>query len=106
MDVFSDQNFSENTDLVSALVNPSTDPIFDIETTKSTDIEPEFDTVYVKTLGCKVNTFDSHAIENQFKAVGFRLVDDLCVSRRCLKTSASSGILPKTHRDTESKTIS
>lgn len=34
------------------------------------------DTVYVKTLGCKVNTFDSHAIENQFKAVGFRLVDD------------------------------
>lgn len=32
--------------------------------------------IYVKTLGCKVNTFDSHAIENQFKAVGYELVDD------------------------------
>ncbi len=34
------------------------------------------ETIYVKTLGCKVNTFDSHAIENQFKAVGYQLVDD------------------------------
>ncbi len=32
--------------------------------------------IYVKTLGCKVNTFDSHAIENQFKAAGYELVDD------------------------------
>ncbi len=32
--------------------------------------------IYVKTLGCKVNTFDSHAIENQFKAIGYELVDD------------------------------
>lgn len=32
--------------------------------------------IFVKTLGCKVNTFDSHAIENQFKAIGYELVDD------------------------------
>lgn len=31
------------------------------------------DSVYIKTLGCKVNTFDSHALENQFKAAGFQL---------------------------------
>ena len=31
--------------------------------------------IYIKTLGCKVNTFDSHALENQFKAKGFALVD-------------------------------
>jgi len=33
-------------------------------------------TVYVKTLGCKVNSYDSHALENQFKALGYELVDD------------------------------
>lgn len=33
-------------------------------------------TVYVKTLGCKVNSYDSHAIENQFKALGYDLVDN------------------------------
>lgn len=33
-------------------------------------------TVYVKTLGCKVNTYDSHALETQFKALGYDLVDD------------------------------
>jgi threonylcarbamoyladenosine tRNA methylthiotransferase MtaB len=32
--------------------------------------------IFVKTLGCKVNTFDSHAIENQFKSVGYELVSD------------------------------
>ncbi len=32
-------------------------------------------TVYVKTLGCKVNTYDTHALENQFKALGYQLVD-------------------------------
>ncbi len=32
-------------------------------------------TVYVKTLGCKVNSYDTHAIENQFKALGYELVD-------------------------------
>lgn len=32
--------------------------------------------VFVKTLGCKVNTFDSHALENQFKGVGYELVSD------------------------------
>jgi threonylcarbamoyladenosine tRNA methylthiotransferase MtaB len=31
--------------------------------------------VYVKTLGCKVNTYDTHAIETQFKALGYELVD-------------------------------
>ncbi|MFK7872606.1 MAG: tRNA (N(6)-L-threonylcarbamoyladenosine(37)-C(2))-methylthiotransferase MtaB [Oligoflexales bacterium] len=31
--------------------------------------------VYVKTLGCKVNSFDSHAIENQFQALGWELRD-------------------------------
>lgn len=33
-------------------------------------------TVYVKTLGCKVNTYDSHALETQFKALGYDLVAD------------------------------
>ncbi len=32
--------------------------------------------VYVKTLGCKVNTFDGHALENQFRARGYELVSD------------------------------
>lgn len=32
--------------------------------------------VYVKTLGCKVNAFDSHALENQFRARGFELIHD------------------------------
>jgi threonylcarbamoyladenosine tRNA methylthiotransferase MtaB len=32
--------------------------------------------VYVKTLGCKVNTFDGHALENQFKAKGYALTTD------------------------------
>jgi threonylcarbamoyladenosine tRNA methylthiotransferase MtaB len=30
--------------------------------------------VYVKTLGCKVNTFDSHALANQFQSRGFELL--------------------------------
>jgi threonylcarbamoyladenosine tRNA methylthiotransferase MtaB len=33
-------------------------------------------TVYIKTLGCKVNTFDSHALENQFRALGWHLVSE------------------------------
>lgn len=32
--------------------------------------------VYVKTLGCKVNTFDGHVLENQFAAVGYELAGD------------------------------
>lgn len=32
--------------------------------------------VYIKTLGCKVNTYDTHALENQFKNQGYQLVDD------------------------------
>jgi threonylcarbamoyladenosine tRNA methylthiotransferase MtaB len=31
--------------------------------------------VYVKTMGCKVNTYDSHALENQFEASGYQLAD-------------------------------
>lgn len=47
--------------------------------------------IYVKTLGCKVNTFDSHAIENQFKAIGCELVDtpegaDIAVVNTCSVT--------------------
>ncbi len=30
--------------------------------------------VYVKTLGCKVNSFDGHALENQFRARGYELL--------------------------------
>lgn len=48
--------------------------------------------VYVKTLGCKVNTFDSHAIENQFVAHGFVSVAnseeaDVTVVNTCSVTS-------------------
>ena len=32
-------------------------------------------TVYVKTLGCKVNTYDSRALENQLQELGYRIVD-------------------------------
>jgi threonylcarbamoyladenosine tRNA methylthiotransferase MtaB len=32
--------------------------------------------VYVKTLGCKVNTFDSHAIENQLTGAGWTLTQE------------------------------
>ena len=32
--------------------------------------------VFIKTLGCKVNTYDTHALENQFKSIGYTLVDD------------------------------
>lgn len=33
------------------------------------------DSVFIKTLGCKVNTYDSHALENQFRKSGYRIVD-------------------------------
>lgn len=33
-------------------------------------------TVFIKTLGCKVNTYDSHALENQFKSCGYQVVDE------------------------------
>ena len=32
--------------------------------------------VFVKTLGCKVNTYDTHALENEFKRKGFDIVND------------------------------
>lgn len=48
--------------------------------------------VYVKTLGCKVNTFDSHALENQFKALGYHLADsaadaDITILNTCSVTA-------------------
>ncbi len=30
--------------------------------------------VYIKTLGCKVNTFDSRVLENQFRAKGYEII--------------------------------
>ena len=50
--------------------------------------------VYVKTLGCKVNTFDSHALENQFKKSGYKLVNqaeqaDITVINTCSVTSVA-----------------
>lgn len=35
------------------------------------------ESVYIKTLGCKVNTYDSHALAHQLKAHGYRVADDL-----------------------------
>ena len=32
--------------------------------------------VYVKTLGCKANTYDTHALENEFKRKGYDVVND------------------------------
>ena len=48
--------------------------------------------VYVKTLGCKVNTFDGHALENQFRARGFDLATaaedaDVTVVNTCSVTA-------------------
>ncbi len=47
--------------------------------------------VYVKTLGCKVNTFDSHALANQFRDKGYHLTDsaedaDVTVVNTCSVT--------------------
>ena len=48
--------------------------------------------VYVKTLGCKVNAFDSHALVNQFAAKGFALAEspeaaDVTVVNTCSVTA-------------------
>ncbi|NDE13798.1 tRNA (N(6)-L-threonylcarbamoyladenosine(37)-C(2))-methylthiotransferase MtaB [bacterium] len=50
--------------------------------------------VFIKTLGCKVNTFDGHAIGNQFRAKGYTVVDspeqaDVTVLNTCSVTSAA-----------------
>lgn len=47
--------------------------------------------LYIKTLGCKVNTYDTHALENQFKALGYETVDtpefaDVSVLNTCSVT--------------------
>jgi len=34
------------------------------------------ESVYIKTLGCKVNTYDSHALENQFRKSGYRIAQN------------------------------
>jgi threonylcarbamoyladenosine tRNA methylthiotransferase MtaB len=48
--------------------------------------------VFVKTLGCKVNTFDSHALENQFREAACTIVDspeaaDISVVNTCSVTN-------------------
>lgn len=50
--------------------------------------------VYVKTLGCKVNTYDSKALENQFAKNGFAIVQspqqaDIQVINTCSVTKAA-----------------
>ncbi|RZA19967.1 MAG: tRNA (N(6)-L-threonylcarbamoyladenosine(37)-C(2))-methylthiotransferase MtaB [Proteobacteria bacterium] len=47
--------------------------------------------LYIKTLGCKVNTYDTHALENQFKALGYDTVEtpdlaDVSVLNTCSVT--------------------
>lgn len=32
--------------------------------------------IYIKTLGCKVNSFDSRVLENQFRAKGYEILND------------------------------
>ena len=51
-------------------------------------------TVFIKTLGCKVNTFDGNAIGNQFRAKGYTIVEhaseaDITVLNTCSVTSAA-----------------
>lgn len=48
--------------------------------------------VYVKTLGCKVNTFDGHVLENQFQEKGYQLAQspvgaDVTVVNTCSVTA-------------------
>lgn len=48
--------------------------------------------VYVKTLGCKVNAFDGHVLENQFRTEGYELVTgaqgaDVTVVNTCSVTA-------------------
>lgn len=48
--------------------------------------------VFIQTLGCKVNTFDSHALENQFITAGYTIVDspessDINVINSCSVTA-------------------
>lgn len=48
--------------------------------------------VYIKTLGCKVNTYDSNLLETQFKSLGYELVDnaeaaDVTVVNTCSVTA-------------------
>lgn len=50
--------------------------------------------IYIKTLGCKVNTYDSNALENQFQASGHVLVDephhaDVVVINSCSVTATA-----------------
>lgn len=50
--------------------------------------------VFIKSMGCKVNTFDGNAIGNQFRAQGYTLVDspgdaNITVLNTCSVTSAA-----------------
>ena len=80
MNTLSEPTNGENLPLNILQVMPSTDQNLEATTLKpltpTAGKNPARETVFVKTLGCKVNTFDSHAIENQFKAIGYELVDD------------------------------
>ena len=53
-----------------------------------------FSTVYIKTLGCKVNSFDSDVIEHQFRTKGYRMVSsvadaDVTIINTCSVTRAA-----------------
>ena len=61
---------------------------------KTTSTDHSNQTVFIKTLGCKVNTFDGNAISNQFRAKGYAIVDsadgaDITVLNTCSVTSAA-----------------
>lgn len=48
--------------------------------------------IFIKTLGCKVNSYDSHALENQFRAQGFAISEaqtdaDITVINTCSVTA-------------------
>ncbi|MEZ4743456.1 MAG: hypothetical protein R3B45_13590 [Bdellovibrionota bacterium] len=64
--------------------------------------------VYIKTLGCKVNTYDTRAIENQFISKGYAIVDqphlsDVNVINSCSVTNAAEKearyLLRRYHRE-------
>lgn len=54
-------------------------------------------TVYIKTLGCKVNSYDSDALAAQFKALGYRMVDDASVASVAVINTCS--VTAKADRD-------
>ena len=54
----------------------------------------KFETVFIKTLGCKVNAFDSDVIEQKFRGKGYRMVSsaaeaDVTIINTCSVTKAA-----------------